>query len=108
MTFSYKFPDNYSVETTASFNSKDIRLQGWREGWKYVSLALNKKMNKDKLTVSLRAETFNRYITEDIITSAFFQRTESRYQNLSVFLGLSWKFGGKEIKMPVTQQSTQD
>lgn len=108
VNFSYKFPGNYSVETTATFNSKDIRLQGWREGWKYVSLALNKKMNKDKLTVSLRTETFNHYTTEDIITPAFFQRTESRYQNLFVFLGLSWKFGGKEIKMPVTQQSAQD
>ena len=108
VNFSYKFPRHYSIETTVSFNSKDIRLQGWREGWKYASLALNKKLNKDKLTISLRSEIFNHYMTEDIISPAFFQRTITRYQNLFVLLGLSWKFGGKEIKMPATQQSVQD
>lgn len=108
VNFSYKFPRNYSIETTANFNSKDIRLQGWREGWKYASLALNKKLNKDKLTISLRSETFNHYMTEDIITPVFFQRTETRYQNFFILLGLSWKFGSKEIKMPAVQQATQD
>jgi outer membrane receptor protein involved in Fe transport len=108
VNFSYKFPRNYSIETTTNFNSKDIRLQGWREGWKFGSIAVNKKLNKDKLTISLRSETYNHYMTEDIITPIFFQRTVMRYQNFFILLGLSWKFGTKEIKMPATQQATQD
>ncbi len=108
VNFSYKFPRSYSIEATANFNSKDIRLQGRREGWKYGSLAVNKKLNKDKLTISLRSEAFNHYMTEDIITPVFFQRTKTRYQNFFILLGLSWKFGAKEIKMPATQQSAQD
>lgn len=108
MNVSWKFKNGYSAEGLVNINSNDIRLQGHREGWKFYSLVLNKKMNNEKLTISLRAETFNRFITEDFITPAFYQQTKTRYQNLNVLLGLSWKFGKKEIKIPVTQQASND
>ena len=108
MNVSWKFKNGYSVEGLININSNEIRLQGSREGWKFYSLVWNKKMNNEKLTISLRIETYNRFITEEFITPAFYQQTKTKYQNLNMLFGLSWKFGKKEIKVPVTQQESGD
>ncbi|MEJ0106140.1 MAG: outer membrane beta-barrel family protein [Bacteroidota bacterium] len=108
INLSWKFKNGYSAEGIIYINSKDIRLQGSREGWKYYSLVINKKILDDKLTISLGSQTFNRYITEDFITPAFNQRTITRYQIQYIMLGVSWKFGKKEVRVPVTQQASTD
>ena len=108
LNVSWKLSKGYSIEGLASINSNDIQLQGSREGWKYFSLSLNKKLNQDKLILSLRTETYNRYITEKYGTPQFYQRTDTRYQNLFILFGLSWKFGKKEVRMPVTQQAATE
>jgi len=108
LNFSWKFKNGYSAEGLANINSKDVRLQGGREGWKYYSVMFNKKTTNEKLTISLRAETYNRYISEYFETPAFYQRLDTRYQNFFISLGLSWKFGKKEIKVPVTQEASND
>ena len=65
-------------------------------------------LNQDKFVLSLRTETYNRYITEKYSTTQFYQRTDTRYQNLFILFGLSWKFGKKEVRMPVTQQAATE
>lgn len=105
---SWRLNKGYSLEGLVNINSNDIQLQGSREGWKYYSLSLNKKFSHDKLTLSLRFETNNRYITEKYSTPQFRQRIDTRYQNLFVLVGLTWKFGKKEVRMPVTQQASTD
>ncbi|PWU01959.1 MAG: hypothetical protein C5B52_06325 [Bacteroidetes bacterium] len=108
MTANYKLNHGYSVELLINYNSRSILLQGYRDGWKYFFLSVNKKINKEKITISLRAETYNRNILEDLNTDLFSQITNTKYQNFSLMLGLTWKFGKKEIKMPTIQQGTSD
>jgi len=105
---SWKFNNGYSIEGICYINTDDIRLQGRREGWKFYSLVMSRKMNNDKLTISLRGETYNRFITEDFMTTEFYQRTDTRFQNFVGGLSISWKLGKKEIKVPVIQQGSSE
>ncbi len=108
INISYQFKNGYSLDGQANINSKDILLQGTREGWKYFFLSLNKKMKQDKLMFTIRLETYNRHIVEEYCTDSFFQNTKTRYQNFFVFFGATWKFGKKELKLPPTQQPAAD
>jgi outer membrane receptor for ferrienterochelin and colicin len=106
---SYKLPKGYSLDFYGFFAGNSPGLQGYRSGWKFYNMTLNKKFKNERLTMSLRSEVFltpYSYIDEVIESSSYTQRLSYRYQNQSVRLTLSYKIGKKEIKSP--QVSTID
>ncbi len=100
---SYKLPAGFSVDFYGFFDSNNLRLQGYRSGWKFYNTSINKKFKNDRFSIGLRMETFltpNTYIDEVIATPDYGQRQRYRYQNQNLRLTLSYKIGKKEIKTP--------
>lgn len=102
----YKFPKGYSLDFYGFFGSKNLRLQGYRTGWKFYNMTISKKSRNERLNLSLRVETFltpHTYIDEVIASPEYAQRLSYRYQNQHIRLSLSYKIG-KEIKSPQAQE----
>ncbi|CAL1517455.1 TonB-dependent receptor domain-containing protein [Chitinophaga sp. MM2321] len=100
---SYKFPKGYSVDFYGFFDSNNLRLQGYRSGWKFYNLSINKKFKNERLNLGLRMETFFQpyiYIDEVIATSDFEQRQSYRYRSQNIRFTVSYKIGKKEVKSP--------
>ena len=100
---SYKLPLGYSIDFYGFFDSNNLRLQGYRSGWKFYNMSINKKFKNERLTLGLRMETFfkpHTYIDEVIKTSDYEQRQSYRYQNQNLRFTISYKIGKKEIKSP--------
>lgn len=107
LNWSYKFPKGYGVDLYGFFDSRNIRLQGYREGWKYYSLTVSKKSNNDRMKVSLRMDmilTPYTFINEEFTTEVYHQTQRFRYQNQNIRLTFSFKLGKKEIKAPKMRQ----
>lgn len=100
---SYKFLHSYNIDFYGFFDSNNLRLQGYRSGWKFYNLSINRKFKNERLSMGLRMETFFKpyiYIDEVINTSDFEQRQSYRYQGQSLRVTISYKIGKKEIKSP--------
>jgi 5-hydroxyisourate hydrolase-like protein (transthyretin family) len=112
LNFSQKLPKGYSVDFYGFFAAASIRLQGYREGWKYYTLTFNKKSGNERFNTSVRLETFLKphvFIDEVTQNDTFFQIQTSRYQMQNVRLSVSYKLGKKEIKSPhVRQRDAED
>jgi len=104
---SCKLKKGYSVDFYGFFDSKNLRLQGYRSGWKFYSLTFSKKSADERFNVSFRAETFLTpftFIKDEITTESFHQLQSFRYQNQHLRLSFSFKLGKKEIKSPHIRQ----
>ncbi len=104
---SYKFRNGFSADFYGFFDSKSLRLQGHREGWKYYSITVNKKSTNERINFSLRMDTIltpYSFITEETINEAYRQSQTFRFQNQNVRLSVSFKLGKKEIKSPRMRQ----
>lgn len=100
---SYKMPKGYSLDAYGYFDADALTLQGYRKGWQFYNMTLNKKFKNDRLNLSLRAETmFTRYfyVDEFIATVDYTQRQTTRYQNQNIRLIFTYKLGKAEIKAP--------
>lgn len=100
---SYKFPQDYSIDFYGFFDSDNLRLQGYRSGWKFYNLSINKKFKNERLSLGLRTETFFKpyiYIDEVITTSGIEQRQSYRYQGRNLRFTVSYKIGKKDVKSP--------
>ena len=98
-----KLPRGYSIDFYGFFDSNNLRLQGYRSGWKFYNMTLNRKFKNDRLALGVRAEAFltpHTYIDEVIKTPGYEQRQSYRYQNQSFRLTFSYKMGKKEMKAP--------
>lgn len=105
---SYKFPKNFSVDFYGFFDTNNIRLQGYRSGWKFYNMTFTKKSKNERLNLSLRAEAFLKpyvFIDEVTTTDAFRQRQTTRYQMQNLRLTASFKLGKQEIKGPRMRQA---
>ncbi|GAA4089803.1 outer membrane beta-barrel family protein [Mucilaginibacter panaciglaebae] len=110
MNASYKMPRGYSLNFYGYFNANDLSLQGYRQGWKFYNMTLNKKFRNERLMLSLRAEAFltrYTYNAEIIATSGYAQRQTTRYQNQNLRLSVTYKIGKSEIKAPATRSVDQ-
>ena len=100
---SYKFPHGFNLDFYGFFDSNNLRLQGYRSGWKFYNMTINKKFKNERLNLGLRLETFlksHTYIDEVITTPGYEQRQSYRYQNQNIRFTFSYKIGKKEIKGP--------
>lgn len=101
LNVSYKLPRGFSLDSYGFFSANNLSLQGYRSGWKFYNLTLNKKFKNERLNLSLRTETFltpYTYIDEVIQVPTSAQRQTYRYQNQSLRLTISYKIGKKEVK----------
>jgi outer membrane receptor for ferrienterochelin and colicin len=97
----YRLPQGYSVDFYGFFDGNSVRLQGYRNGWKFYNMTLNKKFKNERLVMSLRAEAFlttYAFIDEVITSPAYTQSQSYRYQNQNIRLSVSYKIGKKEVK----------
>lgn len=104
---SYKLPRGYSIDFYGFFDSRNLRLQGYRSGWKFYNMTISKKSKNERLNLSLRVETFLKPHTfiDEVVTSDDYQQLQSyRYQNQNIRLTFSYKIGKKEIKAPKMRQ----
>lgn len=104
---SYKIGAGFSVDFYGFFDSKNLRLQGYRSGWKYYSMTISKKFKNERINLSLRLDAFltpHTFITEEVISEAYRQVQTFRYQNQNIRLSVSFKLGKKEIKNPRMRQ----
>ncbi|MES2808022.1 MAG: outer membrane beta-barrel family protein [Bacteroidota bacterium] len=98
---SYKLPNGYSLDSYLYFDGNNLRLQGYRSGWRFYNLTLNKKFKGDRLSMSLRGEAFltrHAFIDEVIESANYSQRQTYRYQNQNLRLTVSYKIGKREVK----------
>lgn len=106
----YKFPGGFSIDFYGFFDANNLRLQGYRTGWKYYSLTFNRESKSKRFVMSLRMDTIltpHTYITEKTVTDRFQQVQTYRVQNQHIRLTLSYKLGQKEIKGPRVRQADQ-
>lgn len=100
---SYKLPKGFSVDFYGFFDSRNLRLQGYRTGWKFYNMTISKKSKDERLNISLRAEAFlkpHTYIDEVVASDDYYQLQSYRYQNQNIRFTISYKIGKKEIKSP--------
>jgi outer membrane receptor for ferrienterochelin and colicin len=103
---SYKLPMGFSIDFYGFFDAKKLQLQGYRSGWKFYNMTINKKTKDERLNMSLRVETFlkpHTYIDEVITSADYNQQLSYRYQNQDIRFIISYKIGKKEIKSPKTR-----
>lgn len=108
LNYNHKLPKGYSVDFYGFFDGKNIRLQGYRTGWKYYSLTVSKKSANERLNLSLRMDTpltRHTFINEETIAPTFRQLYTYRYQNQNIRMTVSYKLGKKEIKNPRVRQA---
>ncbi len=108
LNYSHKLPKGYSIDFYGFFDANNIRLQGYRSGWKYYSLTFSKKSTNDRFNLSLRMDTpLTRYtfIREETTTQDFYQLQTYRLQNQNIRFTFSYKLGKKEIKSPRLRQA---
>ncbi|KAA0989173.1 TonB-dependent receptor domain-containing protein [Dyadobacter aurulentus] len=104
---SYKIGAGFSVDFYGFFDSKNLRLQGYRSGWKYYSMTINKKSKNERINLSLRLDAFltpHTFIKEEVISQAYRQIQTFRYQNQNIRFSASFKLGKKEIENPKMRQ----
>jgi outer membrane receptor for ferrienterochelin and colicin len=105
---SYVLPKGFSIDFYGFFDARNIRLQGYRSGWKFYSLTVNKKSKNERFTLSLRMDTIlkpHTFIQEETTTESFYQLQTYRLQNQNIRLTFSYKLGKKEIKSPRIRQA---
>ncbi|HEY9535375.1 MAG TPA: TonB-dependent receptor [Mucilaginibacter sp.] len=110
MNASYKISHGYSLDFYGYFDADDLSLQGYRQGWKFYNMTLNKKFRNERLMLSLRTEVFltrYTYNAEVIATSSYVQRQTTRYQNQNLRLTITYKIGKSEITAPATRPVDQ-
>ncbi|GAB2801338.1 outer membrane beta-barrel family protein [Rhabdobacter roseus] len=103
----YKLPQSFSIDFYGYFDANQVRLQGYRSGWKYYSLTVSKKSKNERANVSLRMDTLltpHTFIREETVSDSFRQLQSHRYQNQHLRLSFSYKLGKKEIKSPRVRQ----
>lgn len=101
---SYQLSRGYSLDVYGFFDSDNLRLQGYRSGWKFYNMTFNKKFKNERLNIGLRVETFltrYTYIHDVIHTQEMKQRQSYRYQNQNIRLTFSYKIGKQDIRSPV-------
>lgn len=99
----YKFTNGYSIDFYGFFDAPNLRLQGYRTGWKYYSLTFSRESKSSRFVMSLRMDTIltpHTFITEETVTESFRQVQTYRLQNQHLRLTFSYKLGKKEIKGP--------
>ncbi|WP_276088966.1 outer membrane beta-barrel protein [Pedobacter sp. JY14-1] len=97
---SYTLSHGYSLDAYLYFDGNDLSLQGYRSGWKFYNLTINKKVS-EKLNISLRGETFltrHTFIDEVFESASYSQKQIFRYQNQNLRLSVSYKLGKREVK----------
>lgn len=100
---SYKLPRGYSLDFYGYFDANNLSLQGYRQGWKFYNMTLNKKFKNERLNISVRSEAFltrYAYYADVITTPDYMQRQITRYQNQNIRLIVSYKLSKSEIKAP--------
>ncbi|MGA0560140.1 TonB-dependent receptor domain-containing protein [Larkinella sp. VNQ87] len=99
----YKLPHGFSIDFYGFFDANNLRLQGYRTGWKYYSLTFGKESKNKRLVMALRMDTIltpHTFIREETATDAFRQTQTYRLQNQHIRLTIAYKLGRKEIKGP--------
>lgn len=107
----YAFQKGYSIYFYGFFNNRNLRLQGYRSGWKYYSITVSKKWKNERFNISLKMDAFLTpftYIDEELATNSFRQLQTFRYQNRYISLGFSWKLGKTQIKNQEIRQVEHD
>lgn len=103
----YKFTHGYSISLYGFFGGRTLFLQGYRDGWKFYSLFINKKTKNERFNISLRMDTFltpASYINEGLITNSYHQLQTTHYDLRSVRLTVSYRIGKRDIKAPTMRQ----
>lgn len=106
--FNYNLGKGYSIDVMSNVGSPEINLQGKREVWQFYSVAVNKKMKGDKLSINIRADNFLgprfRPLKQTLETAVFTQHSTTNYQGRYLAISVAWKLGKKEVKAPVIRQ----
>ncbi|HVU95424.1 MAG TPA: TonB-dependent receptor [Puia sp.] len=108
---------NYTLTSTIHlggsgyFSTPQINLQGSRTAWRNYSVLIAKTFPHANLSISLKLESLfahYQYITETSTDETFTQSTRNRYINRFIRIGLTWKFGKKEIRTPTSRTINTD
>lgn len=105
INLSYKPTNTFNINAYLSLNTRTVTLLGIRTGWQSYGLTVNKDFPGKKLSISLRAINFltpYQSIREESSAADFYQLMQTRYINRFFRLGFTYKFGKKEIRVPVT------
>lgn len=105
VNLSYRPTNTFNINAFTSLNTRAVTLQGNRTGWQSYGLTINKDFPGKKLSASLRiTNLFTPYqdVREESSATDFYQHMQNRYINRFFRLGLTYKFGKKEIRVPVT------
>jgi hypothetical protein len=109
--FSYRFNKTLQVETTVTYYPPYVRLQGWSGDWFFYNFVISKKWWNDKLLASWSMDNFfTRYqhSNEVFETDLFHQTIKNRYPVMFMKLGLTYKFGKKEIGEPARRGGSEE
>lgn len=92
---SFTLPKNYSLQISARYNTPKVVPQGQVSGQFFMDASLNKKILKNKGTLSIRGtDIFNtrsyNFETEGV---NFYQESYRKRQSRFVFVGFSYNFG---------------
>lgn len=92
---SFTLPREYSLQLSAQYNTPKVVPQGQVSGQFFLDASLNKKVLKNKATISIRGtDLFNtrsyNFVTEG---TNFYQESYRKRQSRFVFVGFSYNFG---------------
>lgn len=99
----YKFSDVFTAGTYAGISPRKLYLQGSATGLNSMAIWMNRSFYNKKLNFSLRIDnpfSSYQYVKDEIHTLFMDRYGENRIPNRFYKIGISYKFGKKEIRMP--------
>ena len=109
--WSYKPTATLTLSGTGYYYTGRISLQGSRTGWRNYAVMIAKDIPHTGIGLSLRVESLfagYQHITEKTADESFTQSVQNRYVSRFVRLGLSWKFGKKDLRTPTSRSISTD
>lgn len=111
INMTYRFSDVFSINAYGFVNSRRISLQTNSRGWKSYTLAANRSFFKNQLNISFGIDNLfhtYQYMDEETITPLFYQVSTRRIPNRLYRLGVSYKFGKREVSVPASRTISSD
>ncbi len=99
----YKFSDVFSAGTYASISPRKLYLQGSTTGLNSMALWMNRSFYNKKINLSFRIDNpfwSYQYIMDENHTLLFDRYGKNRLLNRFYKIGISYKFGKKEVRLP--------
>lgn len=99
----YKFSDVFTAGTYAGISPRKLYLQGSTTGLNSLAIWINRSFYNKKLNFSLRIDNpFSpyQYIKDENHTLFFDRYGENRIPSRFYKVGISYKFGKKEVRLP--------